>query len=160
MDICIQVIEAIAAPIERVFDVATSLATPPKVFKGFGPIPAILKAEMIDGGEMREGAIRRVTNADGSVIDEEILTLIKPQIQAYKLIRGFIPPVSYLIVSGDSEWKFTPTTTGTQITWNFCFQLTSPLVYPPMLLIMKVFFKTALKRCLGELKLLLEQKDA
>lgn len=144
-------IEIRALP-EKVFDFATAVSTLPKVFKGYGIIPAILNAEIVGGGEIREGAIRQVTNADGSVIDEEIIQLTRPTKQTYKLIRGFKPPFSFLVRSGGGDWTLTPSNNLTIVTWKFYFELTSVLAYPLMTFVMSTYFQKAQQRCLTEIK--------
>ncbi len=142
----------IAASPEVVFDFVTSLSNLPKVFHGYGPIPAIIKAEMADGGEMREGSVRRIENSDGSVIDEEMITFNKPERQTYRMVRGFKFPISLLIESGGGDWKFTATAKGTRIDWEFYFMLTSPLFYPVGLLLVQVFMQTAMQQCLDNIQ--------
>jgi hypothetical protein len=151
-------VEIPASP-EIVFDFVTSLSNLPKVFRGFGPIPAIVKAEMADGGEMREGGVRRIENSDGSVIDEEIITFKKPERQSYRLVRGFKFPISLLIESGGGDWKFTTTAKGTRIDWEFYFTLTSPVLYPVGLLLVQVFMQTAMQQCLDRIQEYLESQS-
>lgn len=144
-------IEIKASP-EQVFDFATAVSTLPKVFKGYGVIPGIRSAEIVGGGEMREGAIRRVTNSDSSAIDEEIIQLTRPTKQVYKLIGGFKPPFSYLVRYGGGDWTFTPSNDSTIVNWKFYFELTSALAYPLMALIMSSQFQKAQQLCLAEIK--------
>lgn len=151
-------VEVSASP-EIVFDFVTSLSNLPKVFRGFGPIPAIIKAEMVDGGEMREGGVRRIENSDGSVIDEEIITFNKTGRQTYRLVRGFKFPISLLIESGGGDWKFTATAKGTRIDWEFYFMLTSGLFYPVGLLLVQVFMQTAMQQCLDNIQECLENQS-
>jgi Polyketide cyclase / dehydrase and lipid transport len=142
----------IAASPEVVFDFVTSLSTLPKVFRGFGPIPAIIKAEMADGGEMCEGGVRRIENSDALVIEEEIITFQRAERQTYRLVRGFKFPISLLIESGGGDWKFTTTEKGTRIDWEFYFVLTSGLFYPVGLLLVQVCMNKAMQQCLDNIK--------
>jgi ribosome-associated toxin RatA of RatAB toxin-antitoxin module len=144
---------------EKVFDFAIAVTTLPKVFKGYGVIPGIRSAEIVGGGEMREGAIRRVINSDNSVIDEEIIQLTRPTKQTYKLMGGFKPPFSFLVRSGGGDWTFTPSHDSTTITWAFYFELTSPLAYPLMGFIMSAYFQKAQQHCLAEIKKYVENTD-
>jgi Polyketide cyclase / dehydrase and lipid transport len=146
----------IAASPEVVFDFVASLSNVPKSFRGFGPIPAIIQAEMADGGEMREGGVRQIKHSDGSMIDEEIITFNKPERQTYRLVRGFKFPISLLIESGGGDWKFTATQKGTRIDWEFYFILTSPLFYPVGLLLVQVFMQTSMQQCLDRIQEYLE----
>ncbi|MCC3450749.1 MAG: SRPBCC family protein [Microcoleus sp. PH2017_29_MFU_D_A] len=144
-------VEIPASP-EVVFDFVASLSNVPKSFRGFGLIPAIIKAEMADGGEMREGGVRQIKHSDGSVIDEEIITFKKPERQTYRLVRGFKFPISLLIESGGGDWKFTTTEKGTRIDWEFYFMLTSPVFYPVGLLLVQVFMQKAMQQCLDNIQ--------
>ncbi len=144
-------VEISASP-EVVFDFVTSLSNLPKVFRGFGPIPAIMKAEMADSGGMREGGVRRIENSDASVIEEEIITFQRPERQTYRLVRGFKFPISLLIESGGGDWKFTATAKGTRIDWEFYFVLTSGFFYPVGLLLVQVFMNKAMQQCLDTIK--------
>ncbi|MFB2977764.1 SRPBCC family protein [Microseira sp. BLCC-F43] len=144
-------IEIKASP-EQVFDFATAVSSLPKVFKGYGVIPAIRSAEIVGGGEMRSGVIRRVTNYDNSVIDEEIIKLTRPTKQTYKIVSGFKPPFSYLVRSGGGDWTLTPSNDSTIVTWKFYFEVTSVLAYPIVALIMSAQFQKAQQSCLAEIK--------
>jgi Polyketide cyclase / dehydrase and lipid transport len=142
----------IAASPAVVFDFVTSLSNLPKVFRGYGLIPAIIKAEMADGREMREGGVRRIENSDGSVIDEEIIAFKKRERQTYRLVRGFKFPISLLIDSGGGDWKFTAIPKGTRIDWEFYFMLTSPVFYPVGLLLVQVFMQKSMQQCLDDIQ--------
>lgn len=144
-------IEINALP-EIVFDCATAPDNLPKFFKGYGVIPGILSVEIVGGGEMREGVIRRVKNLDNSIIDEEIINLKRPTKQTYKLISGFKPPFSFLVRSGGGDWTFTLSHNSTILVWEFYFELTSILASPLMTFIMSVFFQKAQQLCLNKIK--------
>jgi hypothetical protein len=142
------------------FVVATDLETLPQVFLGCGPIPAIVRAEMEDGGKMQEGSVRLVHNSDGSTVYEEITALRKPHHQGYRLVRGFRPPFTYLVHHATGDWHFTSIPEGTQIHWEFRFALTTPLAYPIMVLIGRFFFQRAQQECLDRIRLLAEKQIA
>ncbi|MBE9123906.1 SRPBCC family protein [Tychonema sp. LEGE 07199] len=150
---------AIAASPEAVFYFVASLSNVPKTFRGFCPIPAIIKVEMADGGEMRQGGVSRIKHCDRSVIDEEIITFNKPERQTYRLVKGFEFPISILIESGGGDWNFNSTPKGTQIDWEFYFVLTSPLLYPVGLLLVQVFMQKAIQQCLDNIQELLANQS-
>lgn len=58
-----------AEPPEAVFDRIADLAQWP-TFTGWGPMPGITRAELVEGSEVAAGARVRVTNTDGSVHHE------------------------------------------------------------------------------------------
>ncbi len=144
--------EVVLAKPDRVFDFVTDVDVLPRVFTGCGPIPSIQAAEIVGGGEMAEGAVRRVTNSDGSVIDERITALRRGELQEYTLESGFVPPVSYMVHSGKGRWTFEPYDEGTQITWRFAFVPTSIVFWPLLTLLAKVWFHQAQMECLANIK--------
>lgn len=148
-------IEIQASP-ETVFDFSTNHLNLPKVFKGYGPIPAIIKAETLGNQPLQTGSIRRVYNADGSVIDEKIIELSRPTQQKYQLVRGFKPPFSWLFQCAGGDWTFSPTASGTLVEWKFNFVLTSPIVYPIAGILIHAFFVKAQQQCLTNIKHLIE----
>lgn len=146
----------IAAPPERVFDVAVAVETLPKVFVGYGPVPAIREAWLKNGGPMAVGAVRYVRNSDGSVIEERITALKRPRLQAYQLVAGFRPPFSWLLRRACGRWDFSALPEGTQIDWHFSFQPRSRLTAPLLALLVALFFRRAQRRCLARLAAMLE----
>ena len=60
---------------EEVFDFITAPDAVGKSFDGHGPIPGSERSEVLGEESMRNGSIRRVHNTDGTVVDEEILSL-------------------------------------------------------------------------------------
>lgn len=148
MRIKTEVAVEVAAPKEVVFEYATNPKNFPKFFKGAGPIPAVTKIENTNGEETRAGTIRKVTSSDGAVMMEEMIEFDPPEHQRYILKSGIKAPLSFLVKSGGGEWDFLKTKRGTMVIWRFHFELSSPVVYPIGALLVKVFFKTAMMRCL------------
>jgi carbon monoxide dehydrogenase subunit G len=134
----------IAAPPERVFDFITSPDAVGKTFEGHGPIPAATKSEV--DGPMRVGAIRRVTNRDGSVIDEEIIELERPRLQRYRLLGGFRGLAKLAVRGAHGRWELAPTGSATRVTWTFTFEI-RPLAYPIGAL-MRGPFRKAMRKAL------------
>lgn len=143
---------------ENVFDKSTELDMMPKVFKGFGLIPAIIKVELAEGNEVKEGCIRKIHNSDKSILDEKVITFKRPQRQTYQLIKGFTFPNTLLVTLGEGDWIYTPTEKGTLITWKYYFELTSPAVFPIGYLVVKLFMNKAMHNCLLNLKKIIENK--
>jgi hypothetical protein len=131
-----------AAPVEQAFELATDSPNFPQYFKGCGPIPAVLKVEW------QAGALRNVHNSDGSVIVEQLLELTAPERHRYRLLSGFKPPFSWLVAFAEGDWRFTPVDGGTRIDWHYRFELRSPLAWPVVFPIVRLFFGRAMQDCL------------
>lgn len=142
----------IARPAEAVFDHAVDPLKMPGLFVGYGPIPGIREVEIEGGGPPRAGVLRRVTNSDGSVVEEELVALARPHRQAYRLLRGFRPPFSWLVRAGEGEWTFTSTDSGTEVSWRFGFELTTSLAWPLASVLLHTAFRAAMRRCLLRLR--------
>jgi membrane protease YdiL (CAAX protease family)/uncharacterized protein YndB with AHSA1/START domain len=145
-------------PREHVFDVVVAPETIPLVFHGHGPIPGSTHAEMVDDGGMAVGAIRRVTNTDGSVVDEKITGFDPPSHQAYRLVSGVRFPFTLLVEGASGEWRFEQEGDGTQINWTFGFDLTSAFAWPIARLLSRPF-GVAMQQALHRVRDLCEADD-
>jgi hypothetical protein len=145
----------VSKPVTEVYDYATETTTLAKVFVGYGAIPAIVHAEMVDG-PLRVGGKRRVENTDGSKLTEEILQLERPRIHAYRIVSGLKVPFSLLIHHGDGTWRFQEVNGGTDVSWDYEFELRSALAWPVAALLMRTQFQQAMQRALALLKNQLE----
>jgi len=142
----------IDAPIEQVFDESIDCQNLPKFFTGYQAIPAIVHATTTDGLPLHEGSTRIVQNSNGSAIEEAIVALHRPTLQAYKLLRGFKPPFSWLVRSASGQWSYQAMNSGTHITWQFEFEIQNRLAYIVFLALVKHSFQTAQNICLTNLK--------
>jgi hypothetical protein len=149
----------ISADIEGVFDYSIDCQNLPMLFTGYQSIPAILSATTTDGLPLHEGSMRIVNNSDGSAIEEIITALQRPTVQAYKLIRGFKPPLAWLVHSASGKWSYNATHSGTHITWTFEFKMQHLLAYLFFLAVVKRPFQTAQRICLENLKRVIEERD-
>lgn len=121
----------ISASPERVFDFVTRPDAVAETFAGDGMVPAARRSWTEDGGPLRVGGVRRVESADGSVIDEEIVELERGRAQGYRLVRGFRPPLSWLVRGARGRWTFAPAEGGaTDVRWVFTWELRSALARP------------------------------
>ncbi|MGH0035737.1 MAG: SRPBCC family protein [Myxococcota bacterium] len=141
---------------ERVFDIATANETLPRVFEGYGPVPAIREATIESGRPPGPGEVRLVSNSDGSTIREEIDEWVRPRSHRYRLVSGFDPPFSWLIRSASGRWAFEEISTGTRVTWRFVFEPASAIAAPLVSFIAAWLFQPAQVRCLSALKELCE----
>ena len=140
----------VGRPVEEVFDYAVAANNLAKLFRGYGPIPAIERVTL-DADELAVGVIRTIHNSDGSNVGEKILVLERPRRHEYRLVSGIKAPFKWLVRVGEGRWTFEPSERGTHVAWHYEFELTSPFAYPPAAILIKTFFRTAMKRCLRRL---------
>ena len=146
-----------SAPPETVYAVIVDPTRFPRTFSGYGPIPAI-SAITLDG-PLRVGGTRRISNADGSVLTEHVTRLERPVYHAYTLF-GFRPPFSWLVTVGEADWCIHVKDGATEVVWRYAFTLTSPLVYPVCTLVVGLFMRRAMERCLANMAGLLATGQA
>jgi len=114
-------IEIPRAP-EEVFDLAASCAGFPRFLLRLGPIPAVVRAELVDAAEPKAGGRRRIELGDGSMMEEEILAYDRPARHRYRWTKPPAPPFSWLVRSAEGDWTFTPTPGGTRVAWRYRFE--------------------------------------
>ena len=124
----------------------------PSFFTGFGPIPRVLRCELATPPPVDIGSKRLISNADGSVLEEIVKIHKVGEEQMYRIEKGFIPPFSWMVAAAQGHWFFKSEQKGTSMTWRYRFELTSGLLKPIAGLIVHVFFKRAMKRCLDNMR--------
>ena len=131
----------------------------PSFFTGYGPIPHVVRCELVTAAPVDVGSKRLITNGDGSVL-EEIVQVHKPgKEQMYRIEKGFIAPFSLMIAAAQGHWFFEPAGNASQITWHYKFELKSVFFKPIAWVIVRVFFKRAMQRCLENMKKASAQAD-
>jgi hypothetical protein len=133
---------------EEVFDAATQIDKLGTYFRGKGPVPGIERAEVVGGGPLVAGCKRRIHNSDGSVIDEDMEILDRGAVQQYRIRSGIKWPLSWLARGILSRWEFAPDSGGTRIDWRFDVELTTPLAYPTVRIVVQPFLRAAMRECL------------
>ena len=144
----------IAKSREVVFDFVTRPEAVAELFHGRGPIPGAVKSELVGEGGMAVGATRRVHNADGSVVEEEITAFERPAKQAYKIVRGLRPPFSWMVEGGGGDWLLSNEGGRTRIEWSFVFHV-RPFAWP-VAVVLRVYFQLAMQDALDRAKAILE----
>lgn len=147
----------IHADIEDVFNASIDCQNLPQFFSGYQDIPGIKSAKTLDGLPLHPGSHRIVTNSDGSIIEEVIVTLERPHIQEYRLIGGFKPPFSWLVSGASGKWQYKTLDKNTQVTWEFVFETPHILAYSIFYIVVKQSFQTAQTICLEKLKAYVEE---
>jgi len=92
------------------------------IFKGLGPLPAVIGTLDQTGPWDRVGASRKPQLSDGSEAFEQITAYRPPGYFEYE-VSGFTNRFSLLIAGARGDWKFTPTPDGgTAIAWTYAFR--------------------------------------
>lgn len=139
----------IPKPVDQVFDFATSCEGFPRFIWAFGPIPGITRAEMVGGQAPKAGAERHIYTSDGNVVEEELLAYDRPSRHRYRWLKPPAFPFSLLVRTAEGDWRFTETSGGTRIDWDYSFELTSAFVLPfapPFMFLFRRFMQRALLR--------------
>ena len=113
------------APVERTFATIApiDLAT---IFRGFGPLPAVVATREQTGDWDHVGASRVVELADGSEAGERLTAYDAPGHFAYRL-GPFTGPLRRLVDHADGAWWFTAAGDGTTgVRWTYVFRPRSP----------------------------------
>ena len=137
---------------ELAFALTTNLERFPDFFSGFGPIPRVVKCELITPLPVRVGSKRHITNDDGSVLEEDVEIFDPGEEHRYRIEKGFVPPFSKLIHAAVGHWTFEDVDGGARVRWRYRFELQAQ--WAPVLagFIVHVFFKQAMIRCLRNIK--------
>ena len=87
------------------------------LFRGDGPLPGIVRAELAGPGPLGVGTRIRVTNTDRSVHHEVIEELVPGE--RYRVRMELTPPASWLMARIDETVTLSPATGGTEISRRF-----------------------------------------
>ncbi|HEY2160292.1 MAG TPA: hypothetical protein VGH24_03225 [Solirubrobacteraceae bacterium] len=98
-----------------------------KIFRGFGPLPAVVGTRDQTGAWDHVGARRVVELADGSEVREELTAYEAPAHFAYR-VSGFSGPLRRLVSHADGAWWFSEREGGvTHVRLDVCLSATHRL---------------------------------
>jgi polyketide cyclase/dehydrase/lipid transport protein len=110
------------ADVETAFEVIVPIDLP-RIFRGFGPLPAVVATAGQTGGWDHVGASRVVKLSDGRDVNERITAYDRPRYFAYRVGPFEAGPLRHLVVEADGEWWFTARgATSTAIRWTYTFR--------------------------------------
>ncbi len=116
------------ADVETAFDVIVPIDLP-RMFRGFGPLPAVVATADQTGEWDHVGARRVVKLSDGHEANERITAYDRPRYFAYRVGPFEAGPLRHVVVEADGEWWFTARdATSTAIRWTYTFR---PRRYAP-----------------------------
>lgn len=118
-----------SAPPDRAFHVVAPIDLP-RIFRGMGPLPAVVATREQTGAWDHAGATRVVELADGSEARERLTTYEPPRRFAYR-VGPFTGALRRLVDHADGEWWFTPAgADGTSVVWTYTFAPRSAAARP------------------------------
>jgi hypothetical protein len=116
------------ASVEATFDAIIPVELP-KVFTGYGPIPAVASTSEQTGDWDAAGQTRTLNLADGSSTHERIDNFERPELFQYT-VGPFSGPFGNLIDRAEGEFYMTPMAQGTQVRWTYTWYAKQQWMYP------------------------------
>jgi hypothetical protein len=110
-----------AVPVDETFVTAVEIDLT-LIFRGLGPLPAVVGTRDQTGPWDRVGVSRRPELSDGSTAFEEITAYRRPEYFEYEVSR-FTNGLRLLVTGARGDWTFSPTPDGgTAIAWTYTFR--------------------------------------
>jgi hypothetical protein len=110
------------ADVKTAFDVIVPIELP-HLFRGFGPLPAVVATRDQTGEWDHVGASRVVQLSDGSEANERITAYDRPRYFAYRVGPFESGPLRHVIIEAHGDWWFTARDTmNTAIRWTYTFR--------------------------------------
>lgn len=134
-----------------------------KVFKGKGPLPAVVEVYNQSGPWGEIGQTRNLRLSDGSELTEEVTGVEPPGPRGARFgytVHGYSGIVGTLISEGRGFWVFQERGAQTQITWRYSFLPKNVWTQPLVILIVLLFWRSYMKSALGEVIDLIEKGEA
>lgn len=137
------------APINKTFEIIVPIDVP-TIMPGYGPLPAVTGIEAQTGAWDAVGQTRTIRLADGTCAREEITLYEAPHRFGYT-VSAWSGALKYLARQAKSEWRFSEVAANqTRITWLYAFSPRSAWLVLPLLLIVQLLWRGAMKQALRE----------
>ncbi len=144
---------------EETFSFVTDMDRFPDFFPGNLLIPSVTRVEVQGELPQKVGTLRTVTTADGTQVTERVDVFDPPREHTYTL-SGFRPPNSFLFRGAQGRWLLSAEGSGTRIEWHYSYELSTPLVYPLVWLVIGIFWRRAMQDCLQRMQTALSLSTA
>ena len=118
--ISVEVTKIIELDRDRLFDYFIPIELP-KVFRGYGFLPAAIKVSNQTGAWDTPGHARTVHLSDGSTVYEEVTSCNRPELFSYKVSK-FTGIFAFLVADAIGIWRFNRIDNElTQVVWEYSF---------------------------------------
>jgi polyketide cyclase/dehydrase/lipid transport protein len=112
---------AVPADVETTFDALMPIDLS-RIFRGYGPLPAVVATTDQTGPWDHVGVSRTVKLSDGNDVRERITAYERPAYFAYRLGPFDSGALRHLVVEAHGEWRFTAQgDASTAIRWTYTF---------------------------------------
>lgn len=152
-DIFVEISGTVSASPETTFDVFAPIDLT-MIFRGYGPLPAVIAVEGQTGGWDAPGQTRTIRLSDGSTMSEELTTVERPRHFAYRVIDLTGP--FHLLVGGlrgawwfESEEGDSMEGARTRVRWRYAFEPRAMVTRPLAAFIVKVLWRRNMQRALS-----------
>ena len=145
----VRVAATASAPLDRTFKTIVPIDLP-TIMPGYGPLPAVTGVENQSGAWNAVGQTRTVRLADDTTAREEITFYEAPTRFGYN-VSDWSGALKFLAHGAKSEWHFHEISAHqTRVSWSYAFTPRSPWLLLPLLLIVQLLWRGAMKQALRE----------
>lgn len=128
----------------------------PSIFRGFGPLPAVVATEEQTGAWDTAGQTRRVRLSDGSTAREMLTDYDPPRYFGYR-VSDFSGPLRFLTTGARGEWWFEDEPgRSTALRWRYAFEPRSALARPVLWAIVRPLWRGYMASALRGTQILVE----
>ena len=146
MDVRVSESLPIRASAEQTFAHAiTDVDTLARTVHPTGPLPGVVKTEVIGARTLAVGSVRRVHLSDGRILNEEIVDLQPPKVMAYRQLTAFPFPFSVLARGAHGRYLIDSSGDVTELTWEATIDGRTPLSYPFLAVLRSLFLRRMMR---------------
>ena len=154
--ISIKVTKTVELNRDRLFDFFIPIELP-KIFRGYGLLPAVVKVSQQTGAWDVTGHSRTVHLSDGSTVYEEVTTCDRPELFSYKLSK-FTGIFGLLVAKAIGGWRFNAITDRTtEVIWEYSFYAKGTLAYLILKPMLELIFQRYMEQIVEDLFRLAKQ---
>ncbi len=139
----------IAGAPQMVFDFIAAEDVLPKLFTGYGPLPAVKSTSQNSGPWEQPGSARMMHLADGTTVREQVTDYHRGRYFAYRVWEFGNPIVRALATGARGEWTFSADPAGTRVDWTYTFTAKNRVTALPLAGITRLLWRGYMDVCLA-----------